>query len=189
MAQKAIREIHWGQIFETLGSTWRHAGGSLYAFWPSPLGADACFEAAGFSDFEGGDDDALDPEWQSLVERAIGFLALEYGSACQQRPDTAAVVPTRGPLQRILRLGGAEEPRSGSISDRVVMSTYDDQIPDAIVDFGPRGVARLRASDGHRILWVSIAPNVAFDPAWFAHLLAEDRPISNTQLDWRKLIN
>jgi hypothetical protein len=189
MAQKAIRAIHWGQIFETPGSAWRHAGGSLYAFWPAPLGADACFEAAGFSDFEGGDADALDPEWQSVVERAIGSLELEYGSARQQRPDTAAVIPTPGLLHRILRLGGAERPRSCSITDRVVMSTYDDQIPEAIVDFGPDGVVRLRASDGHRILWVSIAPNIAFDPDRFAHLLADDRPISNTQLDWRKLMN
>ncbi len=188
MALKAIRAIHWGQIFETLAAAWRHAGGSLYAFWPSPLGADACFEAAGFSDFEGGDDDALDPEWQRLVERAIGFLELEYGSACQ-RPDAAAVMPTPGLLQRILKLGGAEKPRSCSITDRVVMSTYDDQIPEAIVDFGPGGVVRVRASDGHRILWVSIAPDVAFDPGQFARLLADDRPVSNMQLDWRKLMN
>jgi hypothetical protein len=189
MAQKAIRAIHWGQIFETLASAWRHRAGSLYAFWPSPLGADACFEAAGFSDFEGGDDDALDPEWQAVVERAIGFLELDYRSARQLRPDTAAVIPTPGLLQRILKLRGAEKPPSFPITDRVMMSTYDDQIPEAIVDFGPDGVVRMRASDGHRILWVSIAPNVAFDPGRFAYLLAEDRPISNTQLDWRKLMN
>lgn len=192
MASRAIRILHWGQVFEDVGMSWRHAGGCLFAVWPAPIGADACFEAAGFSDFDGGDDDALDPEWQALIERAIAFLERNYGPP-RQSSGAPAFGNKPGLIARFLRIGGAARSRvpliaERAIAERVLISTCDDQLPETIVEFGAEAPLKLRASDGHRILWISTGRDVTFEAGAFAQILADDRPICETPLDWRRLM-
>lgn len=123
-----IARVHWAEITEARPS-WSSASGRLYAIWPSPIDHDACFAAAGFSDF-GDSDEAWDAEFAEFVEKTLAVLG-EIGKA----------------------RGG---PRA-SLRDALIAAARDDNFPPCVVSFGEPVVASVRTSDGHPILWIWIA--------------------------------
>ncbi len=136
---------------------------------------------------EGGDEDALDGKWKSIVDRALAYLVHHFGPA-QPLPESNALLPARPRfLAWIFGRSLNEVLAEWSLSKRVLQSMLDDQLPEVVVTFGVNGLAKLRASDGHPILWISIAPQTKFDPDDLAHFLAEGCPVHSTQLDWSRL--
>lgn len=151
-----ITRLHWGNV----GTFRRHGElGTLFALWPAPVNADACFEAAGFRDF----DDAVatddwDLDFQELLTNVLGALA------------------ARGAT------------RDAAIRERLEEVFQDDDAAPCEITFGDPPRAVLRASDGHTIFWVWLHHSVAETWKASLPAVAAGRPVVETNLKWSALL-
>lgn len=161
-----IARVNWAEITDARPS-WAPASGRLCAIWPSPVDHDACFAAAGFSDF-GDTDEAWDAEFAEVVEKTLAALG-----------ETGKPALTEGeyPLDR-------GRPRV-SFRDALIAASRDDNFNPCVVSFGEPVVASVRTSDGHPILWIWIAAG-AIDA--LLPRIAASRELRQMALEWEKLL-
>jgi hypothetical protein len=186
-----IREICWGVVPSGLARRWVEPGGSLTALWPSPVNADQCFINAGFSQFGDQEDewdvDQWDSEWRVVVGLLIGELRKCGEDHLRNRADVWAyrgkrwwewLIPWCKPVEAV------DLPPV----DRVVLSTEEDWLPDAVVDFGEPPAVTLYSGTGHEILWVAATARAGVSGAALARTVAEGRPVRQYDLRWECLL-
>jgi hypothetical protein len=151
----------------------------LLAIWPSPVNADECFAAAGFTDF--GDSDAT---WDAESARALERLIEELRSFGEPALLSEPIAP-RAPV--ISRIFAAPPPLP--LLEQITLPTQWDSCPDCVVAFGEGGVT-LRTGSGHMLYWVTLpAESVPADgqaPSLLARV-AGAHPLLQTTLDWTAL--
>lgn len=163
--------IHWSPVPHPA------ADSRLFALWPAPVNDDACFRAAGFTEF-GDADDAWDREAELLLGRVIDELRTR-GEPCLRSEPLVKPLPW---YRRLL-----SRPPPLPLREQIEWPMHWDNLPDCIVDFGASG-ARLRTGQGHEIYWITLpaADAPSFEPA--ARRLAAGHPLVRTDLRWSCLL-
>lgn len=122
----------------------------LHAIWPSPVDSDACFNAAGFTEFADSDD-VWDSEWQAFIGDVIMYLSI-VGRPLLRKP--AEIGGGNSLWNRIFAGFPQRKNANLTLSDQVVLSSRDDHFGCTIIDFGAERFVTMAAGGGHPILWV-----------------------------------
>jgi hypothetical protein len=181
-----IRSIRWALLPEGAGAATLGPGLRTAAVWPAPVDADACFAAAGFTDFEDSDA-AWDADFREIARRLLDRLGRLGPAEVREGSKQIFVLERRGWLRR---------PRSRkvdlSLLDHLLAVTagVEDDLPDLVVEFGRPPVAALRAGSGHPIFWLSWPAGAGppLDVEALAADLAGSRPAIRTDIDWAHLV-
>lgn len=169
-----IARLHW----DALGRrSFEVATGALFALWPEPVNADACFARAGFECFAD-PDDSWDDDLERLV-RGIGAALGRYGEA------VATGVELVTAPRRLWRAGGAARL---SPWQRLAIAATDGPCGPCRVDLGAPAVAATFASDGHPIFWIWLNDRVADDWQRCLQAVASERAAIATRLRWVDLL-
>jgi hypothetical protein len=171
--------VHWSRVAPALAAGHVPAAAALLAVWPAPANADVCFQAAGFTDFADADE-AWDRAAARLLERVVDELRA-FGAPRLLSP---ALRPRRGWRDRLL--GRAAPP--ATLLEQLGMPLHRDELPDAVVAFGPDG-ASLRTGSGHFLLWITLPEEeVAPFVAGALPRIAAPHPLVPTDLAWEHLL-
>lgn len=167
--------IHWDVVTIAKARERTGDGRVLLAVWPAPVNPDACFEAAGFTDF--GDGDAgWERNTAMTVDRLLSALTA-YGV-----PQLISVPLKRSwPLYLRLFISEQELP----LPEQVKGPMFSDSVPACEVQFGDAGVS-LRTGAGHALWWVELP--VVVDVAVFVSQVAGGLPVQRTTLAWEHLL-
>lgn len=177
----SIHSLHWAEIpVDGAVHTWVPGPGRILVLWPAPIDHDACFAAAGFSDFADSDE-TWDAEFAGMVGSLVRFLE-RFGEARLQSGDSAR---EGGVLAALGRALGARRQELGP-ANAILVAARDDNIPPCEVHFGVPVRAVLRTSNGHPLLWVwSNASGLVREELLAA--IGGHRAMPNTSLDWTML--
>lgn len=181
----AITEIYWANVPSDVAPAWASASGRLMAVWPSPIDDDACFAAAGFTRFAD-TDGHWDSEWKHIVGALLEVLR-RFGEMRLLNRDDVFV----GEHRRkgwLARRRSVMEPETLSPLDRLVLSTQDDQFPDAVVTFGDVPKVTVRCGRGHPILWIALDSMAAEIDDDILKFVADGRPVVRCDLKWAHLV-
>lgn len=163
--------VHWSPVPHPDGAT------HLFALWPAPVNDDACFRAAGFTDF-GDADDFWDREAELLLGRLIHELRAFGEPSLRSEPLSK-------PLPWYRRL--FSRPPALPLPEQIGWPMHWDNLPDCLVDFGTSG-ASLRTGQGHEIYWIKLPKAKASSFETIALRLAADHPLVRTELQWSCLL-
>ncbi len=119
----------------------------LFAVVPGPVDHDACFNAAGFNDFDDSDD-----EWDQDLHTFIDHIL--KGLETMGNMSIRALDKPKYRRSLIERLMGKPELIATTTSSLFCVAT-DDQFNGAIIDFGTPSKCTLHISNGHPIIWLS----------------------------------
>lgn len=169
-------DIHWSEVEPPLPPALAVADGRVVALWPAPVNADACFAAAGFTDFDD-HGDAWDDAAVALLERVVERLSA-FGEPSLLSP----ALPDSPPWHRRLR---GEVPAPRPLLTQLELPMRWDSLPPCVVAFGTDG-ARLRTGEGHVILWLTLPHGV--EPAEVVAGVAGGHPVRRTTLRWSALL-
>lgn len=169
-------DIHWSEVEPPLPPALAAADGRVVALWPAPVNADACFEAAGFTDFED-HDDAWDAAAVALLGRVVERCSA-FGTPALLSPPLL----DSPPWHRRLR---GEVPAARPLLTQLELPMRWDSLPPCVVAFGADG-ARLRTGEGHVILWLMLPRGV--EPTGVVADVAGGHPVSWTTLRWSALL-
>ena len=179
----AIRKLNW----DRLGPMANDPEMAIYALWPSPVGHDFCFQAAGFDEFADSDDE-WDVEWLDIVDRAAKYLT-RYGEPVVR--ETVEAQKDEEQLSWWQRLRGQKSrvtlASSLPLAERIVLASEDDQFNRCVVAFGEGNRVMLRTDAGHAILWIACHRDTEFQPLEMAAACANGRAVSQRRLDWSHL--
>jgi hypothetical protein len=128
---------------------------------------DACFEAAGFTDFA----DSTQA-WHDEFARLVSNLLAELGQAGRPRLAQGEYPTWRARLRK-------------SMADALLSAALDDNFGPCVLTFGQPPLALIRSSDGHPILWIALAHG---DATALLAAAAKSAPPRQRLLDWSKLI-
>jgi hypothetical protein len=167
-----IIKIHWGAVGE---HTWKGARGRLHAFWPEPVNHDACFKKAGFELFS----DDLDHEgWRAVLERTIEAIS---------RFGALSVTSEQMTIARLFGLARKKQD-SASPTELLEWACREDSIDPTCLEAGNPTRALAMTSDGHWIIWIWLADELASQwPAVLASV-AGNTPTTETTLAWNVLL-
>jgi len=165
--------LHWDWV----ASATQSSGCQLAAVWPSPVNADVCFQAAGFTDFGDADDrwDALAETW---LQRLIAALSAQ-GTPVLRSPPLLAHRPW---WQRWFK-PAVPLP----LLQQVLMPMHWDSLPACELHFGDSG-AVLRAGQGHWLCWLRWPEARAAELPALLQQLAAGHPLHRTPLAWQHLM-
>jgi hypothetical protein len=157
---------------------WSRVSPALLAVWPAPVNADACFEAAGFTDFADGGD-----EWDDEAEAFVERLVRELSAFGPPSLRAAPMRPERTWRERVLRRSAA----TPSLEAQIVAPMRWDSLPDAVVEFGAS--VSLRAGSGHFLVRITLPPGEveAFADVALARAAA-GHPLLRRDLAWEHLL-
>lgn len=176
----AIRSLHWDELPpEIFAGAWTSGHGRVLAVWPGPVDHDACFAAAGFSEFADSNE-RWDAEFIELIRSLVDFLRPIGGPRLH-----GGEYPKPGLLTALGRLVGHGRDKPSPL-DALVAAARDDRFPPCIVHFGDPVRAVVRTCHGHPLLWVWTAPTGP-DREKLIGFVAGDRQVLNTTLDWKLL--
>ncbi len=152
------------------------AGRILGALWPAPVNLDACFEAAGETDF-GDADLAWDEAAEELTRRLVAELSRYGAPRLLSEP-----VLNRGPWF----LRPFRKPPAVDLVEQLQLAAHWDSLPPCRVAFGGSGVA-VETGAGHQIYWLSLPADAADDLESLAARIAGDAPLARKDLAWEHL--
>lgn len=179
-----IRSIYWDTVSSLYQHAWTSPPHTCHAVWPSPINADACFENAGFTEFED-TDDQWDSDWRTIVELAIQYLS-RFGTPAVRTP-IVPVVQNRL-LDRVLKGSPKFTNVTLSLTEQLVLTMMDDQFPHAVIDFGNVPDATLVTGDGHPILWIIANADARFFPEDMVKRIADTCKYHRRELNWPHLL-
>jgi hypothetical protein len=182
-----IRAICWSNVPADLAPGWVQPTGRLVAVWPSPIGADACFQRAGFSEFIDFDETTWDDEWKLIVRRMLDSLG-RYGWARLQYQRDVYRPRGRSWLRSLVPWFDPKEAIDLPIAERVLLSTQDDRFAEAVVQFGEPSKVTLRTSFGHPLFWIAAAAELGLSGEALAHEISEGRPVFRHELGWQHML-
>src|SRR5262245_45668258 len=154
---EGIKAVCWSDVPVDLTSWWADHAGARIAIWPAPVDGDACFEAAGFTEFAD-TDERWDRDLRGITERLVGAMS-ELGSPRIRSADEPVWHP-RNLAERMAALFRGLEHRP-TLLDTIACSITNDNFAPCVVDFGEQPVATLCTSDGHSIWWVWLSASAA----------------------------
>jgi hypothetical protein len=143
------------------------------------VNADACFEAAGFTDFGGADHD--DDAWERSAAGMLDRLLAELSRFGPARLTSEPV-----PLRRTWRMVLTGKRWPVDLVQQLSMVMEQDHLGDCTVGFGEGG-ATLRAGSGHHLFWVALPEADAGGFEALARAVAGGHPLRRTDLDWTRL--
>jgi hypothetical protein len=182
----SIDAICWDEIPAERFPAWPGTSGVVAALWPSPVDGDYCFAQDGFSQFADSDEQ-WDQQWRRVVQQLVDALG-RFGRPRLPNGNDVLRHPMRGWWDRLLPWDPPTEAVDLPLVDRVILSTEDDRLPHAVVQFGEPPVATLRAGNGHPLLWVAGAPGEMLPGEDLARKISEGRPVVRHQLRWKCLL-
>jgi hypothetical protein len=172
--------LHWSPVRSTDARAQVPAGLSLFALWPAPVNADACFTAAGFTDF--GDADA---DWEREADRVLDRLLEQLATFGTPELRSVPITPRERVISRLFR---PVEPLP--LRAQVELPMQWDSLPACVLAFGDRGVT-LRTGHGHHLFWITLPdagdPDAADAPTVIVQA-AGSSPLLRTALDWQYLL-
>jgi hypothetical protein len=188
----AIQHICWATIPPTydrdLVPTFAEQGSHLFAFWPSPIEPDACFEQAGFSEFYSDlDTDDWDVEWSAIIESLLGHVERFGPLRLRNQADVFEYLPQSFFERCLFWRPLSARSLSPSVLERLHLSTEDDRYPPAVVTVGEPPDCQIHTSRGHPILWVDAVSALSLEPSTIAQAIAAGRPIEQYDLAWQHL--
>lgn len=168
--------VHWARVEDRPAGPHGGAGLVLCAVWPAPVNFDACFEAAGETDF-GDSDAAWDERAEDLVRRLVSELS-QYGT-----PHLLSEpVVDRGPwLLRRFR-----KPPVVDVAEQLQLAAHWDSLPPCRVAFGTGGVG-IATSAGHQLYWLTLPESAAGALEQLVARVAGDAPHVRKDLLWEHL--
>jgi hypothetical protein len=164
--------LHWDWVAQVPS----RPGWRLAALWPSPVNADAWFEAAGFTDF----DDA-DAPWDTLAEAWLQRLIQALSALGTPALRSAPLQARRAWWQRWHR---PTEPLP--LPQQLLMPMHWDSLPARELHFGDSGVV-LRTGQGHWLCWLHWPEDRAAELPALLLQLADGHPLHRTPLAWQHL--
>jgi hypothetical protein len=168
-------KLHWSKVEALRTAAYTPGGTILLALWPSPVNLDACFEAAGFTDFAD-NDDAWDDEAGVVLDRLLSRMVSFGEPRLQSEPLTSTVPWYRRLFTR---------PQPLPLKEQLELPLHWDSLPQCHVAFGSEGAA-LRTGNGHHLYWITLPGRVAADPEEFLRSVAGPHPLQRTDLDWEQ---
>jgi hypothetical protein len=163
--------VHWSPV---PGAA---SGVELFALWPSPVNADACFQAAGFTEFGDGDE-----KWDENADGMLSRLLVELAAHGPPRLISKPVERPQPWYRRWLA-----PPEMFDLRQQIEFPMHLDQLSDCVVNFGGSG-ASLRTGNGHHIFWITLPhANVGLFPSIVTRV-AGSHPTVRTSLKWEFLI-
>lgn len=172
--------LHFDELTGPVAARLAPPGMRVLALWPSPVRPDACFEAAGFTEFEDGDE-----AWEQEVHGVLGALLQELAAHGTPRHLSGPRLRKRGWRERLFMR--AEDPGPAEPLEALWAAMQWDNLPEARVTFGDSGV-QVRAGAGHVLLWL-ILPETELERLVQTVLpkLAPGKPLVRTHLEWDHL--
>jgi hypothetical protein len=164
--------LHWSRVANPPADALPDV--QVHALWPSPVNPDACFEEAGFTDF-GDAGPAWDDQADALVQRVLHALVAQHGPA-QLR---------QAPLMRFQPWYRAlfTRPQPLPLWEQLSRPMHDDRHALADIGFGSSRV-RIRASDGHPLMWIDWPSPAPLTFEAFVRSVAGGAPVVQTDLNW-----
>jgi hypothetical protein len=163
--------IHWSRVSKPQNDE------VLFALWPSPVNPDVCFQKAGFTDFDDGDE-SWDANAGDLLTRLLEVLN-GYGVPQQTSTPAEKHLPWyRRPFSKREVLGFRQQ---------IEFPLRWDNMPDCVVKFGSSGVS-LRTGRGHYIFWITMPDSEAAHFPSVVARVAASHPIVQTDLKWEHLL-
>lgn len=150
------------------------AGQQWVAIWLSPVNPDACFAAAGWTEF-GDQDAAWEADAAAFQARLLTALEAQFGA-----PQLLSS-PLRAP-----RKWWSRQPAPPlALSEQVSLPMAWDHLPDCLLAFGTAGVS-LRTGKGHHLYWLTLPQTV--EPAAWLSAVAGDLPLRRGAMQWAALL-
>lgn len=178
MTSSAIRTIHWARVDPAAAPEWVDADAALLAIWPAPVGSDACFRKAGFTDFDVAGCEQWNGELRGVLERLVGWLERHGRVVVRQ-----GAAPRASWWDRLRR----RQPRRPAALEQLWDALCEDHLPDCIVEFGRPARVTLRIGRGRPIFWLATPKGVSLEAGGLLAHLAEGRAIRQTRLEWQFL--
>jgi hypothetical protein len=169
--------VHWSPVSGLAAQRIAADGVAVFALWPSPMNDDACFRAAGFTDF-GDADDQWDANAEALLSEMLSELS-EFGS------PRLLSEPLEKECPWYLRPFTKREPFD--LTQQIQLPMQWDNLPDCLVSFGESGVS-LRSGRGHIIYWIALPQSEASCFPGLVKRIATSHPLVCTELLWDCLI-
>ncbi len=120
--------LHWSPLDPAQSGGTLGAGLQLLAIWPSPVNPDACFEAAGWTEF-GDQDAAWEANAAAFQTRLLTALETQFGA-----PQLLSE-PLRAPRKWWSRQPAAPL----ALAEQVSLPMDWDHLPDCLLAFGSAG--------------------------------------------------
>lgn len=162
--------LHWSRVPS------QETDAALFVLWPSPVNPDACFKAAGFTEF--GDADA---DWDANADRVLDRLLDHLRRQGEPRLVSAPILKQQAWYRR-----GWCSPTALGLREQIELPLHWDGAPDCIVAFGT-SQTRLRTGNGHHLFWVTLPAALADDFPGLVIDIAAGHPVIRTDLDWAHL--
>lgn len=144
------------------------------AIWPSPVNPDACFAAAGWTEF-GDQNAAWETDAAVFQTRLLTALEAQFGT-----PQLLSE-----PL-RVPRKWWSRQPAAPlALAEQVSLPMAWDHLPDCLLTFGTSG-ASLRTGNGHHLYWLTLPQTV--EPAAWLLAVVGDLPLRRGKLRWAGLL-
>lgn len=191
MTERIIHTLCWGNVPPGNALTLLPDQERFFAVWPAPMIGCACLTRAGVRDFLDDADDVSDDlfakEWKELLAKSIDILGT-YGTARMRKPVEISVVVHNSLFRRLFLLDPYTHAVDLPAIEQLALVTEDDQFGGAIMDFGGDDRVAIHTGYGHRVLYVAVSRQSAFDMHHFVSQLAAGRQITETQLAWEHLL-
>ncbi len=175
--------VHWGRVPDAQRPMWAlhpASAWALFAVWPAPVNPDACFAAAGFTDF--GDSDLA---WERNAAALWQHLLQALQAHGTPRLVSVPLRPRQPWHQRLLR---RPTPPAHPLLEQLELPMQWDSLPACEVVFGEHA-AGLRSGGGHELCWVLWPLAQAERFAALAQQLAGAHAVKQTALRWSALFS
>ena len=176
--------IYWDTFSKEhdLQGAWQDS--TMHAIWPSSVDSDACFAAAGFTEFEDTDSD-WDANWATLIERIVSGLS-RYGEPVIQNSVSASVRTSW--WDRIWSGRFTDSKQDLTLVQQMVLTTTENSFETAVVGFGLEANLTLICGDGHPILWLQVKDGTDWSFSALIDAISVDCRQQRLSLDWQQLI-
>ena len=176
--------IYWDTLSEKYNLRGGFQSSTLHAIWPSTVDSDACFEAAGFTEFEDSDSE-WDANWRTFVERVMETLS-QYGDPVVQNAESAIVKTSLWDRMRAGRVRDLEIELTPV--EQIVLSATGQHFEQVVVNFSIESDLTLICGDDHPIIWL-LAKDVAdWSFTAIVDAISVDCRQQRLGLDWKHLI-
>lgn len=156
----------------------------MHAIWPSHIDSDACFAAAGFTEFQDSDLN-WDENWETLVERVLSALS-RSGDVIIENP--ISTLQKTSLWNRIFSGRRRKAELDLSLVQQIALTTTAKGFEQAVVSFSMEPALTLIGGDSHPLLWLLVKESSNWSFATLVDEISLDCRQQRLVLDWQHLI-